>query len=313
VAEKASWRIGQQSAQLAAVRAEAKGLWQDSAGRRVDARYLRPHSRKAATMATELGSQERDLGEAAKARRSAGEHEKTAVREARVVSEELAASEQEVSIVYDYVTRSDGLEKRAAAMEQRCHALANQAGTACNGIQAEGGGGFRHRTSAQTRFAMDEMGQGGIDPAKVDDVWRHGIATQGGRAYYSPGDLKYSDMVASAEKLKPYPGEYTVDMHGDPDSVQVGSTHLNAAELAALIQRDPSWAGRPVRLFSCSTGAYSGGFAQQLADSLGVSVTAPDMSVWANDVPPWVGEGVSIGGDIVPTAFGGWHRFDPRG
>jgi hypothetical protein len=151
-----------------------------------------------------------------------------------------------------------------------------------------------------------------VDSEKVNSAWQHGFATPGGRAYYNPSDEGYSGLVRSAKKLKPYPGEYTCDMHGTPDHVAVGSIRLNAAELADLIRRDSAWASRPVRLFSCSTGARPDGFAQQLADQLGVPVTAPDMSVWANDRPPWVGEGVKVGGQVLPTAHGTWHRFDPR-
>lgn len=91
-------------------------------------------------MASELGSQERDLKAAGESRLAAAEYEKVAVREAHQVAEELMASEREVSLVYDFVTRSSSFENRAGGMQSQCEALAAQAGTACNGIAAEGGG-----------------------------------------------------------------------------------------------------------------------------------------------------------------------------
>ena len=78
-------------------------------------------------------------------------------------------------------------------------------------------------------------------------------------------------------------GMFDVVAHGDPDAVYIGSTPqtLDAPALADRVRNAEGYAGQPVRLLSCSTGANPGGFAQQLADELGTPVTAPSSILWA--------------------------------
>lgn len=97
------------------------------------------------------------------------------------------------------------------------------------------------------------------------------IATPAGRAFYAYHD----ELVAEVFNVPPVPGQYTIDMHGGPDVVSIGRDRLTPADLAALIRMDPNWRGEPIRLLACETGQRSDGFAQQLADQLGVTVWAP--------------------------------------
>ena len=60
-------------------------------------------------------------------------------------------------------------------------------------------------------------------------------------------------------------GYYTVDAHSEEE----------ARELARVIEHDDKYHGEKVRLLSCSTGAVDDGFAQDLANALGVEVEAP--------------------------------------
>ena len=92
--------------------------------------------------------------------------------------------------------------------------------------------------------------------------------------------------------IAPAPGFFDVGVHGMPDSVAyqfkgwLNSSDVNKwrafshYDVADMI-RASGWDGRsPIRLFSCSTGKLTDGFAQGLADTLGVRVDAPDEVLW---------------------------------
>ena len=141
------------------------------------------------------------------------------------------------------------------------------------------------------------------------------LRTAAGSAYYAAGDWR---MRAAAGDVPPYPGEYVVDMHGDPSSVACGAHQLDARGLAEVI-RASAWDGRtPIRLFSCSTGREPEGIAQQVADCLGAVVTAPDRPVSTGPLGVQVGEVAEVwnpllGGYVSKvTEPGQWRRFYPR-
>jgi hypothetical protein len=108
-------------------------------------------------------------------------------------------------------------------------------------------------------------------PTHLQSYVDNSIETRAGRAYYAPGD----ELLSQVHDVPPMPGEYTIDMHGGPDFVRIGTDRLTAEDLAALIRADPNWHGEPIRLLACETGQNANGFAQQLADHLGVTVHAP--------------------------------------
>lgn len=105
-------------------------------------------------------------------------------------------------------------------------------------------------------------------------------ASGDGRFFLAPGDQFRG--VAHTMPAAPA-GTYLAMVHGCADSVSVGGQSLAPDEMAALIRADPNYGGKNVTLFSCSTGASSSGFAQQLADALGVRVLAPTNLAW---LPP---------------------------
>lgn len=150
---------------------------------------------------------------------------------------------------------------------------------------------------------------------RAQSSWAQGFTTPAGRAYFPPGEGAMRDLAAA---LKPFEGEYTVDAHGSPTSVSVGGTELNAPKLAELVQADPGWRGRPVRLFSCNTGQGEQPIAADLAAELNVKVTAPEDLVWSNSKgESWVGpyEWKMVGGTMqrvpgLPRADG-WKIFKP--
>ena len=78
------------------------------------------------------------------------------------------------------------------------------------------------------------------------------------------------------------PGHFSVILHGSPQQVHVGKSTLSARDMANLLRHTPEWQNnpRPIRLIACNTGEHDNGFAQQLADLLGVEVKAPNTVVW---------------------------------
>lgn len=181
------------------------------------------------------------------------------------------------------------------------------------------GGGGRPAPAALGPASAGSPGAGGagrrFSNAAVADSWTLGFGTPAGRAYFSTED---PGMRALASALKPFLGEYTVDVHGSSTSVSVGEAQLGPSDLAELVQADPDWGGRPVRLFSCETGSGAHPIAADLADELDVKVTAPKNLVWSNDRgESWVGsyEWKMVGGTMQrvpgPPEVDGWSTFDP--
>lgn len=81
-------------------------------------------------------------------------------------------------------------------------------------------------------------------------------------------------------------GAFDVIAHGSTHQIEVmtsnGAVLVDQRIAARLIQNSPGYVeGQPVRLLSCSTGACEAGFAQNLANKMGVPVQAPTDLVWA--------------------------------
>jgi hypothetical protein len=202
--------------------------------------------------------------------------------------------------------------RKAAAETERRDGEAKQAfdhlGPAARaGEAASGGAPAREAPVGKAKFSSPE----------VASAWNIGIDTRAGRAYYEPRDTR---LRTAAEALPPFPREYTVDLHGTPARVVVGDSALDAGQLAELVKADPNWNNRPVRLFSCLTGKGDRPIARELADHLGVKVTAPADLVWSDPTGRYfVAPGVwkTVGGTqvMVPgpeVADGGWRTFRPE-
>jgi hypothetical protein len=152
---------------------------------------------------------------------------------------------------------------------------------------------------------------------QVAGAWRAGIDTRAGRAYYTADE---KEMRGFARALPPFSGEYTVDLHGAPDHVTIGDATFDAGQLSELVRADRRWNEQPVRLFSCETGQGDRPIAQDLANHLGVEVTAPTELVWSNHsgdffVAP--GTWRTMGGTKVflpgpQPAGGGWRTLGPE-
>ena len=199
---------------------------------------------------------------------------------------------------------------------------------AARGIRAAEGSArlFVRRTVGGTYGSGDAVGNDaaawagtwagpGFSSPKVAAFWDTGRVTPAGRAFFSHSDSLRLDALT----LQRFPGEYTIDMHGNPHAVGVGRVSLDARELAELIRADPRWGGQPVRLFSCDTGHGRDPFGASLARELGVRVTAPDgiplhshtHRGYAICGARW--ERVGRTWERVPdlTREGRWRTFDP--
>ena len=137
--------------------------------------------------------------------------------------------------------------------------------------------------------------------------------TQSGRAFLDSGDPLYGP----AQAIPPEPGSYTVVMHGNSDSTYVGADPISADDLGTMLENDPNYHGEPVRLFSCETGQGTDPYAQELADRLGVDVSAPDQLAWADingNTFVTSANGTDIYGRPVPNVpyDGKWQPFQPR-
>ena len=80
-------------------------------------------------------------------------------------------------------------------------------------------------------------------------------------------------------------GKFDIIAHGSTNSIQVvhngSKIMINSRTAAKLIQKLPGYHGQSIRLLACSTGANKEGFAQNLANKLGVNVYAPSDMLWA--------------------------------
>ncbi|MFI6490636.1 putative T7SS-secreted protein [Streptomyces sp. NPDC050564] len=140
-----------------------------------------------------------------------------------------------------------------------------------------------------------------------------------GMLLFRPDDV----LLDSFQKIKNQ-GTFDVGVHGAPDHVgyqiKDGPAHLaenwhgfNHREIASLM-RAHGWNGEPVRLLSCQTGMKADGFAQNLANTLGTTVEAPNDFLWVwptgkTAVAPFNASGTRM----HPTIRGGFEIFHPNG
>lgn len=96
-----------------------------------------------------------------------------------------------------------------------------------------------------------------------------------------PTDESGKILTKSFKNLTPEEGFYDIGMHGATDSVAYGSSGANMSPhmLAEMIKHEDGWNGQNIRLMACNTGKQVDGeycFAEELSNSLGVKVKAPD-------------------------------------
>ena len=127
--------------------------------------------------------------------------------------------------------------------------------------------------------------------------------------------LQLGDNHSSIEKTVKILGsstnkEFRVVGHGNERGIEFRGRTLGAKEVAYLISKSPQYVGgrQRVKLYACNTGKNSDGFAQQLANILGVEVEAPNMLVYPTK------EGDFRVGVLQGIEFtkGEWITFRPK-
>ena len=80
-------------------------------------------------------------------------------------------------------------------------------------------------------------------------------------------------------------GFFDVIAHGSTQKIEIttpnGTVMADQRVVSRLIENNPGYSGQAIRLLSCDTGACDAGFAQNLANKMGVPVKAPTNLVWA--------------------------------
>jgi hypothetical protein len=125
------------------------------------------------------------------------------------------------------------------------------------------------------------------------------------------GTKKMEDrwLAAFLKKTPTKDGTLDIVSHGWDDFIKPGDGGtLIARELAEMIKRSPQFdAGKSIRLLSCHTGRSGSGFAQDLANKLGVPVSAPSDRLWVHST------GSMTIGPTLRENTGKWVRFVPGG
>jgi hypothetical protein len=73
-----------------------------------------------------------------------------------------------------------------------------------------------------------------------------------------------------------------------------------------MLKKDVGYKSGPIRLLSCSAGKKDFGFAQNLANKMGVPVKAPTDTLWV-----WPNGRITIGPNQF-TNTGTWRVFKPK-
>ena len=107
------------------------------------------------------------------------------------------------------------------------------------------------------------------------------IKLQSGFTCFPDGD----PLNENAKMVAPIEGFFDVALHGTPRSVFFRSDDqkMSARTLAAIIRHSKDYTGQNIRLLSCNTGKVVGDaycFAEELANALGVTVTAPNKALY---------------------------------
>ena len=121
-----------------------------------------------------------------------------------------------------------------------------------------------------------------------------------------------SNLKLVASKIKEEPGFSDVVIHGNPYYVAYYRNNeridLNQRSLSKMIKKDSGYKkGTAIRLVSCSTGKEINGFAQNLANKMGVVVKAPSDTLWV------LPTGKMIIGETPMRNTGKWITYYPGG
>ncbi|HVN13614.1 MAG TPA: hypothetical protein VMT69_16085, partial [Kineosporiaceae bacterium] len=179
-----------------------------------------------------------------------------------------------------------------------------------NGLAPPLGAG---RAQAGLRGVADGAPAVSVLPPRLQRVVEESTAVPAGRSFFLPRRDPW--LAAMAPLVRPRPGTAVVFAHGTTTTVIASGTVLTPRELAEIIRADQELSERPLRLFACRTGRADDGFAHQLAQELGVDVTAPTELAWLGpDGAMSTTSGRLVRDNWVQTVphDGTWRTFAPR-
>ena len=138
------------------------------------------------------------------------------------------------------------------------------------------------------------------------------------RQYINKSDQLYE----LANSIKPIDGFEDFIIHGQPHIVEYETNlgewiQLTPKDFADSLSLDKEYHGGNIRLLSCKSGMLDDGFAQQLANIMGVKVMAPTETLWVNRFGElFIADSEVLadlwdsGEDVRPT--GAWKIFAPQ-
>ncbi len=107
-----------------------------------------------------------------------------------------------------------------------------------------------------------------------------------GDAYLMGKTETFRKYISNRKDVDPG-GKFDIIAHGTATEMEIEHNGekmmINARTAARMIRKMPGYKeGRPIRILACNAGARGKGFAQNLANKLGVTVYAPNNYLWAN-------------------------------
>lgn len=119
------------------------------------------------------------------------------------------------------------------------------------------------------------------------------------------------NLKTASKWIKEEKGFTDVIVHGAPDSVAIMIKgewkNFNQRQLAKMLKKDSGYSKGAIRLVSCSTGQNESGFAQNLANKMGVPVKAPTDTLWI------LPNGKMVVGKSPFSNTGAWKIYYPGG
>lgn len=113
-----------------------------------------------------------------------------------------------------------------------------------------------------------------------------------------------------ATRVKAEDGFTDVVIHGNPDTAEYYYNgkwvYPDHRTVALMLKKDVGYKSGAIRLLSCSAGKKDFGFAQNLANKMGVPVKAPTDTLWV-----WPNGRITIGPNQY-TNTGTWRVFKPK-
>ena len=110
--------------------------------------------------------------------------------------------------------------------------------------------------------------------------------------------------------IKEEPGFTDVAIHGTAEKVKIMHNGnwvlLDQRRLATVLKKDFGYKSGAIRLLSCGTGKLDEGFAQNLANKMGVKVKAPTDTLWIYS------NGKMVIGPTMYKNTGKWKTFYPK-